>query len=86
MLENLLVALVVAAAAAYAAWTLAPRTLRRRLANRALAWSQEAKRCPKWLRTRLTTAAANASATACDACGSRSGRRAAHADVPRKHT
>jgi hypothetical protein len=86
VIENLLVALVVIAATAYAAWALAPRTLRRQLANRALAWSQDSPRCPQWLRTRLASVAATASAEACDTCGSRSGRRAAHADVPRKHT
>jgi len=61
----MLVALVVAAAAAYAAWAITPRALRRSLANRALEWSQGSARCPQWLRTRLASAAATASAAAC---------------------
>ena len=58
MLQNLLVALVVAVAAGYAAWSLAPRALRRRLASRALAWSSASSRCPQWVRARLVGLAA----------------------------
>jgi hypothetical protein len=86
VLQNLLVAFVVAVAAAYAAWALAPRTLRRRLVNRALAWSDGWSRCPRWLRARLLAVAAATSGSACDVCGSRSGRGATHADITRKHT
>jgi len=86
MFENLLVALLVAAAVGYAAWALAPRTLRGRLANRALAWSDGWSRCPRWLRARLLAVAAATSGSACDACGSRSGRGATHADITRKNT
>lgn len=68
MLQNLLVALVVAVAAGYAAWALAPRALRRRLAGRALAWSGASSRCPQWVRARLVSLAAT-SASGCDACG-----------------
>ena len=35
------------------AWTLAPRTLRLRMANRALTWSVDSSRCPTWLRARI---------------------------------
>ena len=69
MLQNLLVALVVAVAAGYAAWALAPRALRRRLASRALAWSSASSRCPQWVRARLMRLA-ETSASGCDACGS----------------
>jgi len=68
MLQNLLVVLVVAVATGYAAWALAPRALRRRLASRALAWSSTSGRCPQWVRARLMSLAAT-SASGCDACG-----------------
>jgi hypothetical protein len=68
VLQNLLVALVVTVAAGYAAWALAPRALRRRLASRALAWSSGSSRCPKWVRARLVSFAAT-SASGCDTCG-----------------
>lgn len=85
MLQKLLVALLVAVAAGYAAWSLAPRTLRARLAKRALAWSEASPRCPVWLRARLAKLANTAAASGCDACGSRSARRVTNADVSRKH-
>jgi hypothetical protein len=69
VLQNLLVALVVAVAAGYAAWALAPRALRQRLASRALTWSGTSNRCPKWVRAWLVSLAAT-SASGCDACGS----------------
>ena len=68
MLQNLLVALLVAVAAGYAAWALSPRALRGRLASRALAWSSASSRCPQWVRARLVSLAAT-SASGCDACG-----------------
>ncbi len=85
MLQNLLVALLVAVAAGYAAWSLAPRALRTALAKRALAWSGESAHCPAWLRTRLARLANSAAVSGCDACGNRSTRRVADADVSRKH-
>jgi hypothetical protein len=84
VLQSLLVALLVAIAASYAAWSLAPRALRTALAKRAFAWSDASPRCPGWLRTRLARLANVAVASGCDACGSRSAHRVANADVSRK--
>jgi Family of unknown function (DUF6587) len=85
VVQSLVVALLVAVAAGYAAWALAPRALRATLAKRAFAWSEASPRCPAWLRTRLARLANSAAATGCDACGSRSPRHVANAHVPRKN-
>jgi hypothetical protein len=85
VLQNLLVGLLVAVAAGYAAWSFAPRALRATLAKRAFTWSDASPRCPAWLRVRLARLAKTAAASGCDACGSRSAHRVANADVPRKH-
>lgn len=84
MLQTLLVVILVAAATAYATWVLAPRTLRRRLVDRAVAWSGRSSHCPAWLRTRLVTMSAATVASGCAACGSRSVRGTTHAHVPGK--
>jgi hypothetical protein len=84
VLQSLLVALLVAIAAGYAAWSLAPRALRTVVAKRAFAWSEASPRCPAWLRARLGRLANAAAASGCDACGSRSAHSVANADVSRK--
>ena len=80
MLQTFLVVILVAAATAYLTWALAPRTLRRRLVDRAVAWSDRSSHCPVWLRTRLVAMSATV-ASGCDACGGRSVRGTTHAHV-----
>jgi hypothetical protein len=85
VLEKLLVGLLVAVAAGYAAWALAPRALRGRLASRLHAWTDGWSRCPQWLRSRLAAAADRSAVSGCDACGSGSGRAATHGHITRKN-
>jgi hypothetical protein len=84
MLQYLVVSAIVVVAAAYAAWSLAPRTLRLRAANRALSWATNSTGCPGWLRARIASTASNLARSACEACGSGSVRKRANADVARK--
>jgi hypothetical protein len=85
--QNVLVALIVACAGGYAAWSLAPRALKRRMMVRAWSWSQAASRCPAWLRNRLARAVYSSATPghACDACAGRSRTAAANTDVARKN-
>lgn len=85
MLQAIVVGVIVVAASAYAAWAIAPRGLRLRIANRALAWSTASPRCPAWLRARIGRVAEGLARSACEACGGGSGRAPANADVARKH-
>lgn len=85
MLQYLVVSAIVVVAVTYVAWSLAPRTLRLRLANRALAWARSSTGCPGWLRERITHTASKLALSACETCGSGSGRKRANADVARKN-
>lgn len=85
--QNALVALIVACAGGYAAWSLAPRALKRRMMVRAWSWSQAAFRCPAWLRNRLARAVSSSATPghACDACAGQSRTATANTDVTRKN-
>ena len=63
MMQTLITALLVAGCAGYATWTLMPATLRRRIANAALAYPM-----PDLLARRLRRFAAAPSGCGCDGC------------------
>jgi len=66
MMQDLIVALIVAGCTGYAAWVLMPSALRRTLAQGALRWP-----LPQALASRLRRAAAAPTGCACDGCDSK---------------
>jgi hypothetical protein len=63
MMQNLIVALIVAGCTGYAAWVLMPSALRRTLAQRALRWPW-----PAAVAARLRRAATASTGCSCDGC------------------
>ena len=76
ILQDIVVALIVAGCVAYAAWTLMPAFLRQRAASALLAWPW-----PESIAARLRKHTVAASGCACDGCDQGSKKAAAPAAV-----
>jgi hypothetical protein len=67
MMQDLIVALIVAGCTGYAAWVLMPSALRRALAQSALRWPL----LPQGVASRLRRAATASTGCSCDGCDSK---------------